>query len=69
MAKARLFLQLLAAGLAIVTIFAIFAGDSFAFFLTMILGFMLYISWSEFNYMIALNIFILYVFQTVIAYV
>jgi hypothetical protein len=69
MARGRILLQLLAAGLGIVTLFGIIAGDMFAFFLTMILAFMLYMSWSEFNYMLTLNLFILFVMQTIITYV
>jgi hypothetical protein len=68
-AQGRLFLQLLAAGLFIVSLFAMLAGEGFTFFLMIILGIILFLSWSEFNHTMALNFFLICVLQSIIAYV
>jgi hypothetical protein len=68
-AQGRLFLQLLAAGLFIVSLFAMLAGQGFAIFLMVILGIILFMSWSEFSHMMALNFFLICVYQSILAYV
>jgi hypothetical protein len=69
LAQGRLFLQLLAAGLFIVSLFAMLAGEAFTIFFMMILGLILFLSWSEFNYMMTLNFFLISVLQVIIVYV
>jgi hypothetical protein len=69
LAQGRLFLQLLAAGLFIVSLFAMLAGEGFAVVLMLILGIILFLSWSEFSHAMALNFFLISALQSIIAYV
>lgn len=69
LAQGRLYLQLLAAGLFIVSLFSLLAGEGFFIFFMMILAFILYLSWSEFNYSMTLNFFLICALQTIMVYV
>lgn len=56
--KCRLMLQVLAAGLVIISGLAIAAGDIFSVFMYGLLGYMLFMSWSQFNWCFALIFFL-----------
>lgn len=69
LAQGRLFLQLLAAGLFIVSLFAMLAGEAFTIFFMLILAFILYLSWSDFSSSMTLNFFLICVLQVIMVYV
>lgn len=56
--KCRLILQILAAGLVVISILCILAGNIFGIFMYLLLIYMLFMSWSQFNWCFALVFFL-----------
>lgn len=63
--KCRIILQVLAVGLLLITIMAIVAKDIMNVFMFLLLFYMLYMSWTQFNWCFAL-VFFLFCFTNLI---
>lgn len=67
--RCRNFMQALAAGLFILSLFALLCGEIFYILMLGLLAYALYLGWAEFNYSITLYIFLYCSLQSLISYV
>jgi hypothetical protein len=69
MARCRLILQLLAAGLFMVALFAMVAGEMFFILYGLMLAYLLYISWATFRFELVLYFFFISGLESIMTWV
>lgn len=69
LSRARLIMQLMAAGLFLVALFAILAQEFFFIIYALLLAYMLYVGWAKFDYIWTLYFFLICTFEALISYI